>query len=98
MSGPSRPRAAGPRPRRLVPRHSRTAAWSAGNEVRPLIHGAAYFAELVARVPALRAGDLLLFTDWRGDPDERLTEAGPRISEVNRRRSPARRAGTRATR
>jgi hypothetical protein len=41
------------------------AVWSAGNEVRPLIHGAAYFAELLARVPALRAGDLLLFTDWR---------------------------------
>jgi hypothetical protein len=39
------------------------AVWSPGNEVRPLIHGAAYFAELLARVPALRAGDLLLFTD-----------------------------------
>ena len=67
---------------RLDARHNGTAAWSAGNEVRPLIHGAAYFAELVARIPALRAGDLLLFTDWRGDPDERLTEEGPRISEL----------------
>jgi phosphatidylserine/phosphatidylglycerophosphate/cardiolipin synthase-like enzyme len=67
---------------RLDARHSGTAAWSAGNEVRPLIHGAAYFAELLARIPALRSGDLLLFTDWRGDPDERLTEAGPRISEL----------------
>ena len=55
-------------------------AWSAGNEVRPLIHGAAYFAELLARVPALQAGDLLLFTDWRGDHDERLAAAGPRIA------------------
>src|SRR5439155_26184415 len=27
---------------RLDARHSGTAAWSAGNEVRPLIHGAAY--------------------------------------------------------
>ncbi|HEY6274906.1 MAG TPA: phospholipase D family protein [Streptosporangiaceae bacterium] len=57
-------------------------AWSAGNQVRPLIHGAAYFAELAARVPALRPGDLLLFTDWRGDPDQRATEAGPRIAEL----------------
>ncbi len=58
------------------------AAWSAGNEVRPLIHGAAYFAELLARVSALQAGDLLLFTDWRGDPDERLTAAGPRVADL----------------
>ena len=57
-------------------------AWSPGNEVRPLIHGAAYFAELLARVPALRAGDLLLFTDWRGDPDELLAPAGPAIADL----------------
>jgi phosphatidylserine/phosphatidylglycerophosphate/cardiolipin synthase-like enzyme len=58
------------------------AAWSAGNEVRPLIHGAAYFAELLARVPALRAGDLLMFTDWRGDANELLTPAGPAIADL----------------
>ena len=57
-------------------------AWSAGNEVRPLIHGAAYFAELLARVPALRAGDLLLFTDWRGDADELLAPTGPAIADL----------------
>jgi phosphatidylserine/phosphatidylglycerophosphate/cardiolipin synthase-like enzyme len=57
-------------------------AWSAGNEVRPLIHGAAYFAELLARVPALRAGDLLLFTDWRGDAGELLAPAGPAIADL----------------
>jgi phosphatidylserine/phosphatidylglycerophosphate/cardiolipin synthase-like enzyme len=57
-------------------------AWSAGNEVRPLIHGAAYFAELLARVPALRAGDLLMFTDWRGDANELLTPAGPAIADL----------------
>ncbi len=57
-------------------------AWSAGNEVRPLIHGAAYFAELLARIPAMQAGDLLLFTDWRGDPDQRLTTAGPPIADL----------------
>ena len=55
-------------------------AWSRGNHVRPLIHGASYFAELLARVPAMTAGDVLLFTDWRGDPDQRLSEAGHDVS------------------
>jgi hypothetical protein len=40
---------------RLDARRGDGTAWSAGNEVRPLIHGAAYFAELLARVPALQA-------------------------------------------
>ena len=57
-------------------------AWSAGNEVKPLIHGSVYFAELLARVPALRSGDLLLFTDWRGDADELLAPGGPAIAEL----------------
>jgi phosphatidylserine/phosphatidylglycerophosphate/cardiolipin synthase-like enzyme len=35
---------------------------------------AAYFAELHHRVSQMRDGDLLIFADWRGDPDERLTE------------------------
>ncbi|GAA4932215.1 phospholipase D family protein [Streptomyces coeruleoprunus] len=62
------------------------AAWSDGNEVRPLVHGATYFAELLATVRAQRAGDLCLFTDWRGDPDQRLdgegTEIGTLLSEA----------------
>jgi phosphatidylserine/phosphatidylglycerophosphate/cardiolipin synthase-like enzyme len=41
--------------------------------VRPLIHGATYFAELHDRVSQMSDGDLLMFVDWRGDPDERLT-------------------------
>jgi phosphatidylserine/phosphatidylglycerophosphate/cardiolipin synthase-like enzyme len=67
---------------RLDARRGSTTAWSGGNRVRPLIHGATYFAELLARVPALKPGDLLFFTDWRGDPDQRLTVAGPRIAEL----------------
>jgi len=47
--------------------------WTEGNMVRPLIHGATYFAELHRRVSQMRDGDLLMFVDWRGDPDERLT-------------------------
>jgi phosphatidylserine/phosphatidylglycerophosphate/cardiolipin synthase-like enzyme len=59
---------------RLDSRHSRGAAWTEGNLVRPLIHGSAYFAELHQRVSHMRDGDLLMFADWRGDPDERLTD------------------------
>jgi phosphatidylserine/phosphatidylglycerophosphate/cardiolipin synthase-like enzyme len=58
---------------RLDRGHPGGQAWSEGNLVRPLIHGATYFAELATAVEAQRAGDLLLFVDWRGDPDERLT-------------------------
>ena len=43
-------------------------AWSRGNQVRPLVHGAVYFAELLSAVEAMEAGDRLMFTDWRGDP------------------------------
>ncbi|HET8583030.1 MAG TPA: phospholipase D family protein [Jatrophihabitans sp.] len=58
-------------------------AWSTGNLVRPLVHGATYFAELRAAVDRMRRGDLLLFVDWRGDPDERLTgEDGSEVSRV----------------
>lgn len=58
-------------------------AWSTGNLVRPLIHGATYFAELHDAVERMTAGDLLLFVDWRGDPDEKLTERpGSEVAEV----------------
>jgi len=52
---------------------TRLRPWTTGNRAVPLIHGAVYFGELVRCVSALRPGDLLLFTDWRGDPDQQLT-------------------------
>ncbi|MFE5484647.1 phospholipase D family protein [Streptomyces sp. NPDC056527] len=67
---------------RLDERRADGLAWSEGNEARPLVHGAAYFAELLAAIRAMRAGDLLLFTDWRGDPDERLDGDGTGIGTV----------------
>ena len=67
---------------RLDRRRGDGLAWSTGNDVRPLIHGATYFDELAARVGELGAGDLLLFTDWRGDPDERLREHGPAVAQA----------------
>jgi phosphatidylserine/phosphatidylglycerophosphate/cardiolipin synthase-like enzyme len=47
-----------------------------------LLHGKAYFRELVAAVRQLRRGDLLLFTDWRGDADERLDGPGTEVGRV----------------
>jgi phosphatidylserine/phosphatidylglycerophosphate/cardiolipin synthase-like enzyme len=62
-------------------RHGDGQAWTAGNEVTPLPHGATYFAELLRSVRAMRAGDLLMFTDWRGDPDQLLAPGAP-VAEV----------------
>jgi phosphatidylserine/phosphatidylglycerophosphate/cardiolipin synthase-like enzyme len=56
--------------------------WTTGNRVRPLVHGRAYFAELLAAVRALEPGDHLFFTDWRGDPDERLAGPGTEVATV----------------
>ena len=56
--------------------------WSAGNRVEPLIHGSTYFDRLATEVAALGRGDHLFFTDWRGDPDQRVRDAGPTIAEL----------------
>jgi phosphatidylserine/phosphatidylglycerophosphate/cardiolipin synthase-like enzyme len=66
----------------LDSRHPDGTAWTSGNEVTPLVHGAAYFAELVRTLGSVRDGDLVLFVDWRGDPDELLTDDGPTISRA----------------
>ncbi len=63
--------------------HPGDRAWSQGNVVRPLIHGSSYFAELFERIEATRSGDLIFFTDWQGDFDERLTDKpGSEVGEV----------------
>lgn len=66
----------------LDERHPDGSAWSDGNRVRALVHGSAYFGQLLAGIRAMHAGDLLLFTDWRGDPDERLDGPGTEIGTV----------------
>jgi phosphatidylserine/phosphatidylglycerophosphate/cardiolipin synthase-like enzyme len=67
----------------LDDRHEDDRAWSTGNLVRPLIHGATYFPRLYDAVEATEPGDLVLFTDWQGDADERLTgEPGSEVVEV----------------
>ena len=57
-------------------------SWTEGNLVRPLVHGAVYFERLVQVVEQLREGDRLWFTDWRGDPDQRLRPDGPTVDEL----------------
>ncbi|BEP13526.1 phospholipase D-like domain-containing protein [Acidothermaceae bacterium B102] len=54
-------------------------AWSHGNRVRPLVHGAAYFAQLLEELRELGAGDQVYLADWRGDPDELLDGPGTAI-------------------
>jgi phosphatidylserine/phosphatidylglycerophosphate/cardiolipin synthase-like enzyme len=71
-------------------RHPGAQAWSVGNEVEPLVHGATYFERLLQEINALVAGDQLFFTDWRGDPDQRLgatpdTEVGLVLAAAARR-------------
>ena len=58
-------------------------AWSEGNRVRPLIDGSTYFTELYERIEATGPGDSIVFADWQGDADERLTgEPGSEVLEV----------------
>ena len=57
-------------------------AWCTGNRAEPLIHGATYFDHLVREVEALGEGDYLFFTDWRGDPDEKMRDGGPTVAEL----------------
>jgi len=63
-------------------RHPDRVAWSTGNHVRALVHGAVYFRELHQAVEAMGSGDLLLFTVWRGDPDQRLDGPGSEVGAV----------------
>ncbi len=56
--------------------------WCAGNRAEPLVHGATYFDRLVSEVEVLGEGDYLFFTDWRGDPDEKMRDGGPTVREL----------------
>lgn len=63
-------------------RRPESPAWSSGNQVTPLVHGATYFGRLLEVLRATEAGDLVMFTDWRGDPDERLDGPDTEVSKV----------------
>jgi len=57
-------------------------AWTDGNRVTPLVHGATYFARLVEVLTIATDGDQLRFTDWRGDGDEQLDAEGREAASV----------------
>src|SRR5436305_171546 len=63
-------------------RHPGGEAWTANNLVTPLIHGREYFARLRLVLEQTKAGDRVLFTDWRGDPDERLDGPGSEVVDL----------------
>jgi phosphatidylserine/phosphatidylglycerophosphate/cardiolipin synthase-like enzyme len=64
----------------FLPRSERP--WSAGNLVTPLVHGRVYYERLLDVISATHGGDSIYFTDWRGDADEELTDAGPTVVEA----------------
>ena len=57
-------------------------AWTEGNRVEALVHGAAYYPRLLAALRGLGEGDLVGLTDWRGDTDERLDGEGTELGKV----------------
>ena len=61
---------------------TRLPAWSSGSSAEPLVHGRTYFPRLLAALEDTGPGDLVVFADWRGDPDELLTDDGPTVSEA----------------
>jgi phosphatidylserine/phosphatidylglycerophosphate/cardiolipin synthase-like enzyme len=74
----------------LDARHPDGLAWSTGNRVEALVHGAIYFRRLLQAIRELAEGDQLYFTDWRGDPDQRLatdpdSEVEPVLAAAARR-------------
>jgi phosphatidylserine/phosphatidylglycerophosphate/cardiolipin synthase-like enzyme len=57
-------------------------AWTVGNRVEPLVHGATYFSRLLSCLAGLREGDELFIADWRGDEDQLLGRDGPRLGDA----------------
>ena len=57
-------------------------AWTEGNRVEVLVDGAEYFARLYEVLCTLGPDDWVHFTDWEGDPDERLVGPGTEVGHV----------------
>ncbi|WP_250444920.1 phospholipase D family protein [Actinotalea sp. C106] len=56
--------------------------WTEGNAVRALVHGRTYFPVLADVLERVGERDLVLFADWRGDPDQRVRDEGPTVAEL----------------
>ena len=63
-------------------RHANGQAWTDGNQVRVLIHGATYFQRLYEELLLLGADDWVHLTDWEGDADECLAGPGTEVAKV----------------
>lgn len=61
---------------------TRIRPWTEGNACRALVHGATYFEVLGDHLAAAGPDDLVLFTDWRGDPEQVLAESGPTVESA----------------
>jgi phosphatidylserine/phosphatidylglycerophosphate/cardiolipin synthase-like enzyme len=57
-------------------------AWTEGNKVELLVHGRTYYRRLHGELCRTAPGDAVRFTDWRGDPDERLAGPGTEVARV----------------
>jgi phosphatidylserine/phosphatidylglycerophosphate/cardiolipin synthase-like enzyme len=56
--------------------------WCEGSLAEPLVHGRTYFDRLATEVEACGPGDYVFFTDWRGDPDQKMRDGGPTVAEM----------------
>lgn len=63
-------------------RHADGRAWTEGNLVEALVHGATYFRRLHEAFGGLDGGDFVHLCDWRGDGDERLDGPGTDLATV----------------
>ena len=61
---------------------TRLTAWSEGNRVEVLAHGAPYFAALAEAVAATVEGDHVFFTEWRGDDEQLVDDDGTTVEDV----------------
>jgi phosphatidylserine/phosphatidylglycerophosphate/cardiolipin synthase-like enzyme len=62
-------------------------AWTTGNAVEPLIHGATYFRRLHQELCAAQRGDQVFLADFRGDTEELLVGPHTSIGDVLRNRA-----------
>jgi phosphatidylserine/phosphatidylglycerophosphate/cardiolipin synthase-like enzyme len=57
-------------------------AWTEDNRVEVVVDGAEYYARLYEVLCTLGPDDWVHFTDWEGDPDERLVGPGTEVGHV----------------
>jgi phosphatidylserine/phosphatidylglycerophosphate/cardiolipin synthase-like enzyme len=65
-----------------IDRGASEAGWSVGNRVEVRVDGAEYFPRLLDVLCSLQPDDWVHFTDWEGDPDERLDGPGTEVATV----------------